>query len=144
MKKVAIVYWSGTGNTAAMAQLVKKGVLAAGGAPTVCECSSFSSARLDEFDAVIFGCPAMGSEELEPDEFEPMFADCEGELKDRIVGLFGSYEWADGEWMETWQARTEGDGAKVIGAVIAYDYPDAHAEDECAQLGTDVVNAIAE
>ena len=144
MKKVAIVYWSGTGNTAAMAQLVKKGVIEAGAAPTVCECESFSSARLGEFDAVIFGCPAMGSEELEPDEFEPMFAELESELAGRVVGLFGSYEWAEGEWMETWQARTEADGAKVVGAVIAYDYPDARAEDECAQLGRDVVAACGE
>mgnify|MGYP004590496639 FL=1 len=75
MKKVAIVYWSGTGNTAAMAQLVKKGVIEGGAAPTILEASDFGPARLGEFDAVIFGCPAMGAEELEPDEFEPMFSD---------------------------------------------------------------------
>ena len=88
MKKIAIVYWSGTGNTAAMAQHVKK------------------------------------------------------DLRGRTVGLFGSYEWNEGEWMETWQARTEEDGANVIGAVIAYDYPDGQAEEECVQLGKDVVAAI--
>ena len=141
MKKIAIVYWSGTGNTAAMAQHVKKGVAEAGAAPAVIEADAFSTARLGEFDAVIFGCPAMGDEELEPDEFEPMFADCEKDLKGRTVGLFGSYEWNEGEWMETWQARTEGDGANVVGAVIAYDYPDGRAEEECIQLGKDVVEA---
>lgn len=142
MKKVAIVYWSGTGNTAAMAQLVKKGVIEGGAAPTILEASDFGPARLGEFDAVIFGCPAMGAEELEPDEFEPMFADCEKQLKGRTVGLFGSYEWNEGEWMETWQERTEADGANVVGAVIAYDYPDAAAEEECVGLGKDVVEAL--
>lgn len=144
MKKVAIVYWSGTGNTAAMAQHVKKGVLDAGGAPSVIEADAFSAARLDEFGAVVFGCPAMGDEELEPDEFEPMFADCEKHLEGRAVGLFGSYEWNEGEWMETWQARTEADGANVVGAVIAYDYPDGRAEEECVQLGKDAVAAATE
>lgn len=144
MKKVAIVYWSGTGNTAAMAQHVKKGVLEAGGAPSIIEADAFSSARLDEFGAVVFGCPAMGDEELEPDEFEPMFAECEKHLAGRAVGLFGSYEWNEGEWMETWQARTEADGANVVGAVIAYDYPDGRAEEECIQLGKDAVAAAAE
>lgn len=143
MKKVAIVYWSGTGNTAAMAQLVKKGVIEGGAAPTILEASDFGPARLGEFDAVIFGCPAMGAEELEPDEFEPMFADCEKQLKGRTVGLFGSYEWNEGEWMETWQERTEADGANVVGAVIAYDYLDAAAEEECIGLGKDVVEALA-
>ena len=117
MKKVAIVYWSGTGNTAAMAQLVKKGVIEGGAAPTILE-------------------------ELEPDEFEPMVADCEKQLKGRTVGLFGSYEWNEGEWMETWQERTEADGANVVGTVIAYDYPDAAAEEECIGLGKDVVEAL--
>ena len=130
MKKVAIVYWSGTGNTAAMAQLVKKGVIEGGAAPTILEASDFAPARLGEFDAVIFGCPAMG-------------ADCEKQLKGRTVGLFGSYEWNEGEWMETWQERTEADGANVVGAVIAYDYPDAAAEEECIGLGKDVVEALA-
>ena len=59
------------------------------------------------------------------------------------MGLFGSYEWNEGEWMETWQERTEADGANVVGAVIAYDYPDAAAEEECIGLGKDVVEALA-
>ena len=91
MKKVAIVYWSGTGNTAAMAQLVKKGVIEGDAAPTILEASDFAPARLGEFDAVIFGCPAMGAEVLEESEFEPMFADLEGSLSGVKVALFGSY-----------------------------------------------------
>ena len=143
MSKVAVVYWSGTGNTEAMAQAVADGVKEKGGEAALRTPAEFDAAQVDAFDAIAFGCPAMGAEELEPDEFEPMFADCEKQLKGRTVGLFGSYEWNEGEWMETWQERTEADGANVVGAVIAYDYPDAAAEEECIGLGKDVVEALA-
>lgn len=142
MKNVAIVYWSGTGNTEAMADLVKKGVEDAGGAAEVLQASDFGAARLPEFDAVIFGCPAMGDEELEPDEFEPMFAACEPSLGGKTIGLFGSYAWNEGGWMQTWQERAKADGANVAGAVIAYDYPDEAAGQECEKLGRDVVAAL--
>ena len=66
----------------------------------------------------------MGAEELEPEEFEPFFASIEGTLQGRKIGLFGSYEWADGEWMRTWQARTEAAGGIMIAdGVTAYGYP---------------------
>ena len=135
MKKVAIVYWSGTGNTAAMAQLVKKGVIEGGAAPTILEASDFGPARLGEFDAVIFGCPAMGAEELEPDEFEPMFEGVENELSGKKVGLFGSYDWGTGDWMDAWRERTEGDGAEVVDTVIANLEPDDEALEACRALG---------
>ena len=75
MSKVAIVYWSGTGNTASMAESVADGVKSKGGEAELFECSGFGADMLDNFDAVAFGCPAMGAETLEEDEFEPLFAD---------------------------------------------------------------------
>ena len=64
MSKVAIVYWSGTGNTEAMADLVAQGVSAKGGEPTIIQASDFDASRLKEFDAIAFGCPAMGTKIL--------------------------------------------------------------------------------
>ena len=78
MNKVAIVYWSGTGNTEQMAQAVAEGVKNAGGEANVLTCAEFDSAKLADYGAVAFGCPAMGAEQLEEGEFEPMFADLEG------------------------------------------------------------------
>ncbi len=141
MKNIAIVYWSGTGNTEAMAQTARDAVEAAGATPTVFDASSFDASKLDSFDAVMFGCPAMGDEELEPDEFEPMFAGCEGSLDGRTVALFGSYEWNDGAWMDTWRERTAQDGARIIGTVVAYGYPDDAANAELRGLAADVVAA---
>lgn len=135
MSKVAVVYWSGTGNTEAMAELVAEGARDAGAEAEVVACADFSSADLDNYDAFAFGCPAMGSEELESDEFEPMWDDVEPALPGRKVALFGSYDWADGEWMDLWRERAEAAGVTVADTVIAKDYPDDEASDACRALG---------
>ena len=62
-------------------------------------CGEFGAERMDEFDAVAFGCPSMGAEQLEEGDFEPMFTACEGKLAGKKIALFGSYGWGDGEWM---------------------------------------------
>ena len=80
MSKIAVVYWSGTGNTEAMANEVAEGAKAAGAEVDVLTASEFGADKMDVYDAVAFGCPAMGAEELEDSEFEPMFSDCEGKL----------------------------------------------------------------
>lgn len=139
MSKVAIVYWSGTGNTEAMAELVAEGVQSAGGEASLIQAVEFSPDELDAYDAFAFGCPAMGSEELESEEFEPMWDAVEPELSGRKVALFGSYDWADGEWMDLWRERAEAAGITVAETVIAKDYPDDEASDACRALGASLV-----
>ena len=92
---------------------------------------------MDEFDAVAFGCPAMGAEELEDSEFEPMFSDCEGKLGGKKIALFGSYGWGDGEWMRNWVEQMEGAGATVVGGedAICQEAPDEDAQDELKAMG---------
>ena len=102
MSKVAIVYWSGTGNTEAMASAVTEGVKNAGADAVMLTAAEFDASMMDSFEAVAFGCPSMGSEELEESEFAPMFQSCEEKLKDKKIALFGSYGWGDGEWMRNW------------------------------------------
>ena len=136
MSKVAVVYWSGTGNTEAMADLVAQGVRAAGGTADLVQCSDFSADRIADFDAFAFGCPAMGDEELEDTEFLPMYDEVEPRLPGRKVALFGSYDWNDGEWMELWEKRAEEAGVDVVDSVIAKDYPDDDASADCMRLGT--------
>ena len=65
MSKIAVVYWSGTGNTEAMANEVAEGAKAAGAEVDVLTASEFGADKMDAYDAVAFGCPAMGAEELE-------------------------------------------------------------------------------
>ena len=136
MKKVAICYWSGTGNTQAMAEAVAEGVKGAGAEAEVFTASEFDAAKVDGFDAIAFGCPAMGAEELESDEFEPMFTACEGKLSGKPIALFGSYGWGDGEWMSTWEDTCRGDGAELVcNSVICQEAPDAEALSACRALG---------
>ncbi len=133
--KVAIVYWSGTGNTEAMANAVKQG---AEGAGAEVELLSVDKAGIDVLnaDALIMGCPAMGSEQLEESEFEPFFEVIEGKLAGKKVGLFGSYDWGDGEWMRTWQGRVvDGGGEMISDGIIANNEPDEEALSACRALG---------
>ena len=135
MSKVAVVYWSGTGNTEAMADLVAQGVRAAGGTADLVQCSDFSADRIADFDAFAFGCPAMGDEDLEDTELLPMYDAVEPALSGQKVALFGSYDWNDGEWMELWEQRADEAGLNVVDSVIAKDYPDDDAAAECMRLG---------
>lgn len=136
MSKIAVVFWSGTGNTEAMANAVLDGAREAGAEAELFEANSFNAAMLEQYDAVAFGCPSMGVEELEDREFEPMFADCEAGLSGKKIALFGSYGWGDGEWMRNWEERCGDDGAVfACGSVICNDAPDDTALENCRALG---------
>lgn len=136
MSKVAVVYWSGTGNTEAMASAVVDGVREGGAEAELFTASEFDASMLSSFDAVAFGCPSMGSEQLEDSEFEPMFNACEAKLSGKKVGLFGSYGWGDGEWMRNWEEQCIADGAVMAGeGVICNEAPDDTATEQCVALG---------
>lgn len=140
MSKIAIVYWSGTGNTEAMAMAVKDGAEAVGGQVSMFTATEFSSAKMDEFDAVAFGCPSMGAEVLEESEFEPMFLDCESKLEGKKIALFGSYGWGDGQWMRDWEERSISAGAAMAcDFVICNEAPDEEGLEECKKLGSSLV-----
>ena len=107
MGKIAIVYWSGTGNTEAMANFVAEG---AGGQADLFTPGEFSADLISSYSALAFGCPSMGAEQLEEAEFEPMFEAVKPRLSGKTIGLFGSYGWGDGEWMRTWAEDCESAG----------------------------------
>ena len=131
MSKVAVVFWSATGNTETMANCVAEG---ANG--TIVPCGEMNAAKLAEFDAVAFGCPAMGAEQLEESEFEPMFSDLEGSLNGKKIALFGSYGWGDGEWMRTWEENCRDKGANLVcDSVICCEAPDDTALDALRAMG---------
>ena len=140
MSKVAVVFWSGTGNTGIMATKVAEGVTEAGGEATILPADQFNAEMMDSYDAIAFGCPSMGAEQLEESEFEPMFMECEPKLKGIKIALFGSYGWGDGEWMRTWAERMEQAGAQIDGGegLICHGTPGADAIDECESLGREV------
>ena len=136
MSKVAVVYWSGTGNTEAMASAVAEGAKGKGAEVSLLTASEFSADKVGGYDAIAFGCPSMGAEQLEESEFEPMFAACEGDLRGKSIALFGSYGWGDGEWMRNWENLCKADGALLVSeSVICNDAPDEDILLACKELG---------
>lgn len=136
MSKIAVVFWSGTGNTESMSEFVAKGVRETGTEVTVYSASEFDPDTLEQYDAVAFGCPSMGAEELEESEFEPMFSACKPRLKGKKIALFGSYGWGDGEWMRNWEESCQSFGAVLVNdSVICNEAPDQDAQSACINLG---------
>ena len=133
--KAAVVYWSGTGNTEAMANAIAEGIKGKGAEVTVFTASEFSADKVAEFDVLAFGCPAMGAEVLEEDEFQPMYDGIKDKLSGKKVALFGSYGWGDGEWMRNWEEDIKEAGAVLAtDCVMANDAPDEDALAACKAL----------
>ncbi len=129
MAKIAVVYWSGTGNTQAMAEAVLEGAKAGGAEADLLTASEFDASQIDSYDAVAFDCPAMGAEVLEEGEFQPMFGG-------KKTGLFGSYGWGDGEWMRNWEETCRTAGAVLVcDSVTCNEAPDEDALEDCRVLG---------
>ena len=140
MNKLAIVYWSGTGNTETMANCIADGARESGAEVAMLSPGEFSATRFSEFGVVAFGCPAMGAEVLEETEFRPMFDACKRSLGGKRVALFGSYGWGDGEWMRTWESDCDSAGVSLVcESVICTETPDDAALDACRALGKALV-----
>jgi hypothetical protein len=140
MDKVYVVYWSQTGNTEAMANMLKEGIEANGAVAELVEAGDADVSVLLEQKGFALGCPAMGSEELEDSVVEPLVASLEGKLDGKSLVLFGSYDWGDGEWMRTWVDRMVEAGATIIGGegVIANNEPDGDAEAALKAVGAEL------
>lgn len=140
MSKIAVVFWSATGNTEMMANAVLEGAKSAGADAELITASDFNAEKMNAYDAVAFGCPAMGAEVLEEEEFEPMFASCEKSLQGKKIALFGSYDWGDGEWMRLWEERCISAGANLeCDSVICHLEPDENGKNNCRQLGAALI-----
>lgn len=135
MSKIAVIYWSGTGNTEIMAKSVLAGA-SVNATAELFDCSHFDLSKASEFDAFALGCPAMGAEELEDSEFLPMFDSMKESLQNKKVALFGSYGWGDGEWMRNWEESCKNAGISLAcDSVIAENAPDEEALKKCEFLG---------
>ena len=136
MSKVAVVFWSGTGNTEAMADAVAAGAEKAGAEVSKFTSAEFGVADIANFDGIAFGCPAMGAEVLEESEFQPMWDSVKNKLSGKKVGLFGSYGWGVGEWMSSWADDARMSGVSLAAdPVIANEAPDDDAVASCEALG---------
>ncbi len=136
MADVLIVYWTGTGNTEIMAEKIKEGLESGGLEVDYRMVDEISPDEVSAFDKIAFGCPSMGVEELEEDEFEPFFTDIESNLAGKKIALFGSYGWGEGEWMDAWELRAEETGATLYSKGLKINStPSSDEEEECFEFG---------
>ena len=136
MKKTAVIYWSGTGNTEAMANAVLEGMKSAGADAALLTVDQVNTADLGNYAAIAFGCPAMGSEVLEEMEFQPMFDSIKNRMGGKAVGLFGSFGWGDGEWMRSWEKDCDDAGInRVCGSITCCEAPDDDVLAACQAMG---------
>ena len=136
MSKTAIIYWSGTGNTEAMANAIFDGAKEVNADTKLFSVDQITADEAKDYNNLILGCPAMGAEELEEGEFEPFFAELEVNLSGKNVALFGSYGWGDGEWMRLWTERAQTAGAVLLAeGLTAHNAPDEKALAACRALG---------
>ena len=125
-------------NTAAMVDAFTEGAKAAGADVDLLTCADVNG--VDGYDAVALGCPAMGAEELEDSEFQPMLEGIEPALPGKKVVLFGSYDWGVGEWLSNWEARCAEKGITLAAeSVKANNTPDDEALSACKALGKAIV-----
>lgn len=134
-----VVYWSSTGNTERMAEMLGEEIKNAGGEAEVCELSTVSPADLAGEDVFALGASAMGDEELDEGEVEPFIEELEKSVSGKKVALFGSYDWGDGEWMRKWEERMKEAGAEVVGTVIANNEPGDEDQANLAELAKKLV-----
>ena len=134
---IQIIYWTGTGNTEAMAQAVAEGVALAGAEAKLLPVAEANKDDALAADALALGCPSMGDEVLEESEMEPFAEAIEDSLSGKKVALFGSYGWGDGAWMRDWQARFAAKGAIIVNdeGLIAQDKPGDAELAACRALG---------
>lgn len=141
MANVLVVFWSGTGNTEIMAEKIKEGLESAGASVDMRTVDQVDPSDISAFDKIAFGCPSMGVETLEEDEFEPFFEAIENDLSGKKVALFGSYGWGEGEWMDAWVERTQATGALLLDQGLRINStPSSEEEGLCVQFGQTFAN----
>lgn len=134
-----IVYYSGSGNTKRMAELIAEGIEVEGRHVNLYDVESVSAKDLLNEDIIILGCPAQGAENLEEVNMEPLVEELEG----KKVALFGSYGWGDGEWMTNWEERMESAGAVLIAkGLIVHEEPEEADKEICISFGKRIAASV--
>ncbi len=111
--KVAVIYASTTGNTEAMANAINEACKASGVEVVFGTADSADKAAVAGYDVILLGSPAMGDEVLE-DSMEEFYSGIEASLNGKKVGIFGSYDWGDGQWLRDWNDRLSNAGAVSV------------------------------
>lgn len=119
MNKMAIVFYSATGNTRKMVEAFEKSAKDAGSAVNTYRVTD--SVDVDDVfssDVIVLACSACGSEVIEEHFFVPFMENNAAKFKDKKVYIFGSYGWGGGMFADSWREQIEGFGAKIVAMPI--------------------------
>lgn len=118
MKTFEVVYWTGSGNTQVIADAVFEALEDAGWTGELRTVSEVEADDVKDAEMLFLGCPSMSGEDVEEYEFRPFLDDLKPLVDGKPVVLFGSYDWGDGEWMDSWVEEMSSVGAKVVLTLI--------------------------
>ena len=139
MSTLNIIYYTGTGNTKEMAEYIAEGAKNAGATVKLINVEEADESAVNA-DFIAFGSPAVGAEEIAPEMVE--FIE---RVKDKIfgktVGLFGSYDWGHGGWMETWREEMIAENFSVVkdGFINHLAVDDDEKIEKCREYGRAIV-----
>lgn len=137
--KVGIFYFTTSGNTEDMANIIEKVALEKGAEVIKKEFSNASSDDLNNLDIVALGTPAQGTEEVDDTEFRPFYEDNKDNLKDKKIFLFGSFGWGGGEYMENFSNEIKEAGLNPVSIYTHLENVDSEAEEELIKKFSEIL-----
>ena len=125
-EKVAVIYYSATGNTEAMAEAVSIGAKSVVEDVLLAPVADVDPETIGkEYSHIILGCSAWGVEVIEEEQMKPFCEKLKPFLKGKIMGIFGSCGWSRGAWLNSWYNELHFAGAVFPAQpLLAYGYPD--------------------
>ena len=140
MKKLTIIYWSNNGNVEVLANHIAKGAKDAGAEVLVKLVSDATVEDVTGADIVAFGSPSMDNNRIEQKEMQPFIDNFKLlPVNNKITGLFGSYGWDDGEFMEKWVEQMKDYEFNVIQTLIINEAPSSQQLVEAEAMGKNLV-----
>ena len=139
--KTEVVYWTGSGNTQVIADAIYEALQDANCEGGLHYVSDISADDVKDAEFFFLGCPSMTGENVEEYEFRPFLEDLKPYLEGKPVVMFGSYDWGDGEWMDSWIEEMKEVGADVKKTIIYQWEP---SDEQVAETYDIITNLVKE
>jgi flavodoxin len=140
MAKLNIIYFSSTGNTEQIATFIEEGAKAAGAEVEMISVGAADESSVDA-DFVAFGSPATGSEEVAQEVLD-YIESVKDKLAGKRVGLFGSNDWGEGDFMSMWIQELDKEDISVVGegCIVNLAPDDDEKIEKCKEYGKAIVS----
>lgn len=138
--KVSIAYYSETGNTQQLADILANSLSDLGAEVYKAAVSDVENEQFLSGDLLIFATPASGAEEIDQLEMQAFIDDIASQLSGRKIFLCGTYGWGDGEYMQAWSEAMQNLGCELVHEpFVCLEAPDEDAESKIAEIAKELV-----